>query len=174
MRKFVLMILLWIPLFSFGNEIIQIRREFYAAVTSEQVADNLFEKLKDADLRDPLILAYYGSTDALRAKHAWNPYTKVAYLKSGLKNLNKAVSASQDNLEIRFLRFSLEHYVPAFLGFSKHLNEDRKKIVALVADKRLGKVDETLLANIVSFMKQSGRCTDAELAVLSQGTKGNG
>jgi hypothetical protein len=46
-----------------------------------------------------------------------------------MKTLSKAIAADPANPEIRFLRFSIQYYVPAFLGFSKNLDEDKKVIV---------------------------------------------
>lgn len=157
-----------VPFLLNNYDIKQVRLDYYEAVNSENAAAEFYDKLKKSDLSEPLLLAYYGAAEAVKAKHAWNPYNKIAYLKRGMKNLETAVSKSRDNLEIRFLRFSLEHYIPGFLGFNKHLEEDRKKIVELIQRKQTGLVDKTLLSNIISFMKESKRCTAAEIAILNR------
>ncbi|WP_207428152.1 hypothetical protein [Pedobacter sp. SYSU D00535] len=146
----------------------QVRQQYYQAVTSEEVADRLHSELKQQKLTDPVLLAYFGATQSVRAKHAINPYNKVSFLKSGLRTLQTAVSRSPENLEIRFLRFSLEHYLPSFLGMSKNLTADRKKMVDLIKRREFGAIDATLLKNIISFMKETKRCTAEELAVLNR------
>lgn len=146
----------------------QLRQEFYTAVKDEAAAERLYNRLKEEKSPDPLLQAYFGSVEALRAKHAFNPYNKIAYLKRGSKTLGKAVSRSPDNLEIRFLRFSLEHYVPAFLGYSKNLAADRKKIVELIRNKQTDGISGGLLKNIVAFMKESGRCSAHEITILER------
>lgn len=156
------------PVVLFGDDIKQIRAEFYEAVNKEAAAEGFYKKMKAADLNNPLMLAYYGSASALRAKHAWNPYHKVSYLKAGMKDIDKAVAEKPEHLEIRFLRFSLEHYLPAFLGYSKHLETDRKKIIALIEKNQLSTVDKSLLTHIIGFMKESGRCSPAEIAALKK------
>jgi hypothetical protein len=145
-----------------------IRLDFYKAVNDAGVANSLYKKLNAIEKKDALLLAYLGSTEAVKAKHAWNPYNKMSLLKAGSKKLEQAVSEVPNSLEIRFLRFSLEHYLPSFLGSSKHLAEDRKQIVKLVEAEKFGSVDKDLLKNIISFMKETKRCSSAELAILNK------
>ena len=168
MDRMTIFLLLFLPQALFAYDIRKIRLEYNAAVNDEKKADEFYSKLEKMRPLDPLLLAYFGSAEAVKAKHALNPYSKLAYLKSGSKTLNLSVSKSPDNLEIRFLRFTLEHYVPKFLGYSKHLPEDKKKIIDLIAKRQFGEVDSSLLKNIISFMKESRRCTKAELEVLNK------
>jgi hypothetical protein len=146
----------------------ELRKQYYASVNDSKVADQLYDKLKSRSHADPLTLAYFGAIQAVRAKHAFNPYHKVSYLKKGIADLNTAVGKNPDDLEIRFLRFSLQHYVPAFLGMSKHLDQDRVAIVSLMKAKRYGTVDAELRKALVSFMKESKRCSAAEITTLEQ------
>lgn len=169
MKNLILILtLITSPLLAMCYDLKQVREEYYKAVKDDKAADKFYKKLKLEDLNDPLILAYYGSAEAVRAKHAVNPYNKISFLKSGLKNLAKAVNARPESLEIRFLRFSLEHYLPSFLGMAKELTIDRQQIVRLIDRKQLGTVDGKLLSNIVSFMKESKRCNANEIAILDK------
>jgi len=71
---------------------------------------------------------------------------------------------------MRFLRFSLAHYPPDFLGYSKRLEEDRKKLIALASQKQsvAKQIDKSILKNIVKFLIDSKRCTPAEISVLNK------
>jgi len=159
------------PSVLFAYDLKQMRLEFDQAVNDADAADAFYKKLKAEDKSDPIVLAYFGSAEAVRAKHAWSPYHKISYLKSGLKNLGNAIDKSPSNLEIRFLRFSLEHYIPSFLGYSKHLDIDRKRIIDLIQKKQTDSIDKPLLNNIIAFMKESNRCTAAEIAILDKAIK---
>ena len=73
-------------------------------------------------------------------------------------------------MEVRFLRFSLQYYVPAFLGYSGNLTVDKDKIVALIknttaADLKMGK---EVFKNIVKFMIDSKKCNAQEIAILKK------
>ena len=159
---------MFLPFLLQANDLPQVRKEYYSAVNNEKSAEKFYESLKKRNPTDPVIMAYFGSAEAIMARHAINPYKKLSYLKSGTKRLNSAVSKAPDNLEIRFLRFSLEHYVPSFLGYSKHLQADKNKIVELVRQRKFGEMDGALLANLVNFMKETKRCSPQEMAILAQ------
>jgi len=170
MIKFCLLLLL-LPFSSMALDIKKIRLEFYEAVDDKKVAEDFYARMKKDKSINSVCLAYYGSAQTLMAKHAWNPYRKLAYLKSGMLDLGKAVDMSPDNLEIRFLRFSIEHYIPEFLGMSKHLLEDKGKIVELIGKQGYGSVDKKLLKDMVSFFGYSKRFNERELAILREAAK---
>lgn len=152
-------------------DIEKIRLDYIAAVSNSKKAEIFYKELKEIAKPDAIILAYLGSAEALRAKHAFNPINKLAYLKQGSKTLGFAVNAAPNNLEVRFLRFSLEHYVPSFLGYSKNLEADRIKIIALLQHKNKteGISDNAQIkTNIVNFLLQTKRCTATENSLLKK------
>ncbi len=173
MKKNILFILLLVGFSipaAFSYDINKIRKDYVDAVTNEKTATRLYGELQSIKNPSPLILAYLGASDAIRAKHSWNPVNKLGFLKKGCKTLDQAVSLSPNQLEIRFLRFSLEHYLPDFLGYSKHLEEDRKKLISLAGQKEtvVKQIDPSILKNIVKFLIDSKRCTPAEIVALNK------
>ncbi|TZF81884.1 hypothetical protein FW774_17730 [Pedobacter sp. BS3] len=152
---------------AFTQDMKTLRNRYYEALQHATSADKLYDEMKGKTISDPLVMAYWGSVQALKARYSWNPYNKIKYLKQGLQTLQLAVNRDAGNLEIRFLRFTLEYYIPAFLGYSNELTTDRVKIVELLGKKRFGKLDKPLVMNIVQFMKDNGKCTPAELKVLN-------
>ncbi|MXV52971.1 hypothetical protein GS399_18525 [Pedobacter sp. HMF7647] len=171
MRITLLLIFLITTAFSKDEDLPSIRKQYYEAVNNADAAHRFYDMIAAQKSEDPVILAYFGSAQALKARYSWNPYNKMAYLKRGISTLATAVSKSPDNLEIRFLRFSLEHYVPSFLGFSRDLDPDRRKIVELIEKKQFGSMDKDLLKNMVKFMEESKRCTPKELETMRNAMK---
>ncbi|WP_423148918.1 hypothetical protein [Rubrolithibacter danxiaensis] len=167
---FIFFFLFCITLTCKPQNIDNIRREYYAALQDSKSADKLYTKLKSSKDLPPELLAYFGCAQALKARYSWNPYNKLLYLKDAKETLEDAVEKKPESLEIRFLRFSLEHYIPSFLGMSENLSADKKKIIQLIQSKQVGTVNEDLLKNLIAFMKSSKRCTSEELAILSKGT----
>lgn len=149
----------------------QIRRLFYAGVEDEDKAAELLQLLTSAytPLRleqEPLLLAYYGSGITLIAKHSYNPYTKWNKLKEGLAVLERSIAKDKENLEIRFLRFSILHYLPGFLGFSSERNSDRDKLVELIRLGKYGNIGNKLSRGVINFLLESNRLSDTETAEL--------
>ena len=170
-RTLFVLFILFSSLTANALDLTQIRKEFYAGVNDKDAAEKFYLKLKSQTLTNPVLQAYYGSAEALMGKHAWNPYKKVSYLKSGLRTLELAIAKNPESIEIRFLRFSIEHYLPPFLGLSKNLEEDGKKIVELIEKDSLSTADSTLVKNIVNFLKKTNRFSAREVEILNSGIK---
>lgn len=156
--------------FSSDHSIEDIRKKYQLAVYDSKVANVLSERLNKIDKPDALTLAYKGSTLALKAKHAWNPYAKLEYMNSFDEIINEAVRRNSEDIEIRFLRYSVQLNTPKYLGLSKNLSEDKSKIVSLILQKKFKDKDKKLIAEIYQFMLKSNVLTAAEreqlLAVL--------
>lgn len=150
-----------------ANEIAEIKKALIKAVESSKVTDSLYSKLQFKRGDNALMTACLGTVEALKAKHAWNPYHKMKYVAMANNTMQEAVEASSQNMEIRFMRFSIQHYTPAFLGYSKNLDEDRKAIVNHYRNKNVGN-DKILIKNIAKFIIDSNRCTPSEIAILKK------
>ena len=150
------------------DEVKNIKSEVYRAIESSFVTDSLYRVLKSGGTKNPLIVGYIGTLEALKAKHSWNPYNKIRYVAMSQKTMKKAVEQDPNNLEIRFMRFSIQHYTPSFLGFSKDLEEDRKAIVKQFRSRKFGLADAVLIRNIAAFMIESDRCVKEELIVFKK------
>lgn len=166
---FILVLLLWSG-FAVANELMdlrQLRQRYYAAVQSAAVTDKLYAELKKQAKPSPVILAYVGSLEALKAKHAYNPYYKIQYLKAADQTMRKAVKADPENIEIRFLRYSYQYYVPEFLGYSEDKSEDVAVIVAQLMAGNYRKQDKELVKNMVGFLEETKAVSVTELAKLN-------
>lgn len=153
---------------SYAIDIAQLRKDYITSISDSDKADELYKKLVAIKNPDALTLAYLGSVEAIKGKHAWNPVNKLSYLKKGFATIDKAVAKDPSHLEVRFLRFSLQYYVPDFLGYSKNLLADKDKIVSILKKNtsRELKVDKEILKNMVNFMIDSKKCNAQEIAVL--------
>ena len=147
-----------------------VREMFYRAVESEASLDSLDSYLnngnseKDPDMSAVLLA---GAAESLKAKYTFWPFSKLSFLKTGVKIMSEAVDKSPDNLEIRFLRFSVLHHVPGFLGFGGFLNADAAKIVDLLTRDPRPHTDKKLRENVADFMLQSGRLSPGQTKELT-------
>ena len=71
-----------------------------------------------------LFEAYKGAATIIMAKHAFNPVKKLGYFNTGKKILEKAVQTDPQNIEIRFLRFTIQTNAPSFLGYNDNIRAD--------------------------------------------------
>ncbi len=148
-----------------------IRQTFYKAVEDENKLLELtryFEQhySKNYDAYPPLILAYYGGAEALKAKYAFNPFSKLSYLNTSLEYLADAINKSPQNLEIRFLRYSILVHLPGILGYGKEEMDDQKMILNLLETKNYGGLSKDIYTGIIEFMIEKGVLSPEELKQL--------
>lgn len=151
-----------------AQNLAQLKKAMVLAVEDDAITDSLYKELSALNSNDPLIWAYIATLDGLKAKHSWNPYNKLKFVSRSQKLIAKAVEAKPDDLEIRFMRFSLQHYTPEFLGFSKNLEEDRQAIARLFEQRKFGRSDQDLVRNIAKFMIETNRCTNREILLFKK------
>lgn len=162
----LLLILLLFALPAWADVPVEIIRSRYGAVLNRQYsAWQLLEWLRTSGGSRAIDYAYIGATQALIARDAWNPMVKWEYLQLSAATLARAVNMEPDNPEIRFLRFCMEHYVPAWLGFSKNLEADRQAIIKAL-QLHGGTYSPELRHGIIRFLLDSGRCSEQEIGIL--------
>jgi len=139
-----------------------LRKQLITAIGNSQTTDSLYNALDHLPTKTALTTAYMGALDALKAKHSWNPYSKIKYLNTSGKLMQQAVDGDPHNIEILFMRFSIQHNVPGFLGFNKDLVSDREDMINQLTHKNYGTADKELTQSIIKFLIDSKRCTVAE------------
>ncbi len=129
-----------------------IRLKFHKSTSSEGICKDLIKQLEPYNEKNnPLLLGYRAGATMLMAKHSLNPFSKLSYFKKGKTMLEKAIQAENNNVELRFLRYTIQTNVPSFLGYSGQLDKDRtflKQSVSGVKDAELKKI-------ITSYLKQN-------------------
>lgn len=146
-----------------------VRTAFYRAVENESETDKLLAAIIKAypQSSPPLFEGYIGALETLKGKFAYNPYAKYHYVTQGLSKINRAVQAEPENLEIRFIRFSVLHHLPPLFGIEKSRNEDAETICKIIASGKTSEYPPQLLTGVVDFMLSSGRLTGQQKQMIS-------
>jgi hypothetical protein len=76
----------------------------------------------------PLFKAYRGAGLATTSNCTSWPLKKISRFRDGKALIEEAVSLKPEDLEVRFLRFTIQRNIPAFLGYD-NVEEDRKFIM---------------------------------------------
>jgi hypothetical protein len=141
-------------------EIEALRRAYAAAIESNREAESLLNKLLQEDTGSALELAYMGATEALQAKHHRNPFRKLQFVKQAQEILSQAVVLDPQQVEIRYLRFSIQHHLPSFLKVQDHWKEDKDMMLRHLLS--YGN-NPGLCITIGQFLIKSGRCSPQEV-----------
>jgi hypothetical protein len=150
-----------------------IRTAFYDGVTDASKAEELHgllaeEAARAGDQLSPLLLSYYGGAETLLAKHAFNPFTKFNRLRQGLALIARAIDREPNNLEIRFMRFSILHHVPGILGYGRERDDDMNRVCLLLVEGDTANLPPAIRAGMVTFMLESGRLSPLQAAALQK------
>lgn len=140
--------------FTAPSNIAQLRSEYLKAQSSSSAVDKLMSLTNGQS--DALSKAYRGAAWAFKAKHHFNPAKKLDYVKTGLLTLNQAVTIDPKDIEVRFIRFSIEENIPSIVSFTSHLKEDKQFILDNI-DKNHG-----FYSTIKGYLKQSKNLNSAE------------
>ncbi|MBU1011208.1 MAG: hypothetical protein KKD74_13815 [Bacteroidetes bacterium] len=134
------------------------RRLFFRFEEDKCLSEALFETIDAANTaNDPVLLAYKGMARATSAACSYNPYTKYSRFQEGRLWIEQAVKAQPNNIEIRFMRLSVQVNAPHFLGYSGQLTEDRAMIVTGLANNPTLLTDAEFTLKLLKFVAQTAQ-----------------
>ena len=94
---------------------------------------------------------YYACSKMMMAKYYFNPISRYSEFKAGVQLLEKAIQLAVGNVELIYLRYTIQTQVPDFLGYNKQIQHDKAFLLNVV-----NKLDEKdLKAKISSYLKYS-------------------
>ena len=108
----------------------QVRGLYHRAAEIKQDAAQLNHLMLQVDSNStPVMVCYKGANEMIQAKYAFNPVTKLNQFNKGKELIQKAFSRDTLNLEIRFIRFSIQSNLPSFLGYHDNLDQDKRYLL---------------------------------------------
>lgn len=105
-----------------------------------------------------LMAGYRACATMMMAGHVINPFSKFSYFRKGRELLEKCIQNDSDNIELRFLRFSVQTNLPGFLNYNRSIKEDKQVLL----DTILQVPDVKLKKFIINFLRNSAYLTRAE------------
>lgn len=100
---------------------------------------------------NPLLMGYKGAVVMAQGRHAANPFRKLSIFNEGKAILDQAIAKDPTNVELRFLRLTIQVNVPGILGYSGQIAEDRAFI-----DRNLHNAgDEAFRSRVRDFISKA-------------------
>lgn len=154
--------------FSFGQDrnerlLIKIRDSISMAFDREESCISLFNEYNTIPNPGILLQGYIGGLHIARSKHASNLIEKNTYLKKGVKLLEESIKESPENIELLFLRLTIQLNLPAITGYKKNIESDKKLVL-----NNFKKAIPGLQKNIRYFVLNSGFFTTDEQALMAK------
>ena len=143
-----------------------VRGLYQNAAEQEAAAKKLLEITREYNNQKPVLLGYKGAGHMMMAKHVINPFSKMSHFNKGKKIYTSAIAAAPKNLELRFLRFSVQAEAPGFLGYKQNIEEDKQLLL-----KGVGKIEDPQLKKmIMEYLLKSKEIGSAEKEKIKQNT----
>src|SRR6186713_9732 len=89
-------------------QIKELRLLYQQAPLDKNKATELITKLNQKETTMAVWKGYKGAASMLMAKHVSSPYRKLTYFNNGKSLLEKAIKEEQNNIELRYLRYSIQ------------------------------------------------------------------
>lgn len=141
---------------------------YQTAAKDEEIAKKFVSLMDKYPGKDPLKMGYRAVSHAIMAKHVWSPYSKLKYLRQSSQFFEQAVALDKQDAEVRFLRFSIENYIPRYLNMSSHLEEDKRVFMdAILRHPRSGISAETVKI-MRDFLMRKDLLTEQEQQQLAK------
>tara|TARA_Y100000766_G_scaffold188788_1_gene162232 strand:+ start:611 stop:1081 length:471 start_codon:yes stop_codon:yes gene_type:complete len=154
MKKIKLIILLIFSLnFAFCSNSLKEIRDLYYKVNLEEKELKDFENylLNNVKITNPELEGYKAVLWFLKARDYYNPYKKYESFTKGKKELEFILKKYPNNIELHFLRLTIQDNLPSFLGYNNNISEDEKFIKEKVKEI---KNDPDLVQRIVEYLAQ--------------------
>ncbi|ERJ58483.1 hypothetical protein [Sphingobacterium paucimobilis] len=123
--SFLLAISFW-----FQIDLSSVRSNFEKSDTSKEAAATLYNQLKNYNKTDPVLLAYKGAAYAMQARYASDRKDKKELFVAGAKDIESAVAAAPNNVEIRLVRLIIQENTPKILKYKGNINTDKQMILS--------------------------------------------
>lgn len=154
--------------FSFWNvspDLIKMRDLFSIMNKSEK---NTLLMMKQAALceKQHLLLskAYLAAAEMSMAKYKVNPYSKITIFNKGKVKLEEVISRDTTNIELRYIRYTIQDNIPSILGYAKQMPSD--KVYLLKHLPAIKKTDRDLFARVSTYLILRAKLNNEEKKLL--------
>jgi hypothetical protein len=168
MKKQIYLILLLVLPFIGNSQTIdkeQLRSYFLESIQRKSALDSFLTLMDKKQNLSTYEECYLGICQAIKIQYMSGMWSKYKMLDKSRDNIHKAVCRAPQDAEIRFIRFMLEHNIPAFLGMSGDIHSDLTFIFDHPAF-----LDESpdLKRMAMDYMITSKRCSQDQIAILER------
>lgn len=126
------------------------RINYDKVITDKVLCKKMISELEKIKNDSAINLAYLGGYKTIWANHVFSPIAKLSSFKNGKINIEQAVNLEPNNVEIRFIRLSVQKNAPAFLGYKSNVKEDEE----FIRKNRKTVSSEIVNKNIDTLLKQ--------------------
>lgn len=153
--KPIVFLIFLISVFGNAQDLNKIRLEYPQAVNNFELVSQMEGTLTNIKSGDNVVLmAYKGAVSALNAKFSKQKNEKKKFFKAAIVLIEDALKMDPKNIEIRYIRLSVQQNSPKFLGYHKNIEKDKEFVLTNyenIASKDLRNLIKDFILNSESF-----------------------
>jgi len=151
--------------FSNPNEsaLSSLRTQYLTALRDYLNAPKVYELFLKVGKPTAKILAYQGALKAIITKTTWNIFKKMSYLNKSEESFKLALKKAPNDIEIRFMRLTVQYEIPEYLGYSEDMGSDKAFVIKNIAKFRAQTIPPKVREQIVGFVFSSQLFTATEI-----------
>lgn len=170
MKKSIIFFFLFICTQAFSQLTVDALRKEYHKASSDSVAcSKLYAKAFADNSTDNMIIGYKGAISAAMANHIKNKSEKLKFFNAGKKLIEQSIKADAQNMELRFLRFTIQTNCPKALGYNDEIESDKKFVMESLGSMK----NATLKKKMIAFLLASKYVTEEEKKKLNTENAGS-
>ncbi len=152
MKKICLILFILISLQSWAAipTIKEVRVLYQKAATEKSSCIRLLSLLENCQGENVILSGYKACANMIMAKHVINPIKKLSLFISGKQTLEGIIQNNRNNIELRYLRLTIQSNSPSFLNYRNAINSDKQYIIQTLSTVQ----DEQLKTLITSYLQQ--------------------
>lgn len=152
LKTFVILFsLLFTSLLNAQTDIETLRKSYYKVDTDSIACYKLYKKVSTEKFSDNLSNGYKGAVICAMAGHSKKKEEKLKLFNEGKKLLEDAVKKDSSNVELRFLRLTIQSGSPKALGYNKKISTDKDFIIQHLDSVK----NTTVKKHIIQYMVES-------------------
>ena len=135
------------------------RKIYSESMQDKATCEDAYQKFTSVkNTGNPLLTGYKGAVSVAMSKHLKAAKEKIAHFNEGKKLIESAILEDGKNVELKFIRFTIQTNCPPALKYNKNIPEDKKYIIEnLAAVKNNG-----VRSRIKEYLLQSKDVTPEE------------
>ena len=141
----------------------QLRDGFLASMQSKGALESFTGQLENMDTKSPAQECYYGICYGLKTNYTDGMWSKLKLVNKAKDLIDNAIERDPKDPELRFIRVTLEHYIPAFLGMSKDIQKD---LAVIFAQPVFANDNLPLQKKALAFLLATHRCSVEQDKIL--------
>ena len=106
----------------------ELRSSLQQVFEDEEECERLYQKVKDLQNPTPIVKGYIGTIYIAKARHV-PIFKKMRNFNKGTDLLETAIKEAPSDVELRFLRLTIQVNLPGFLGYNKNIDTDKNFLV---------------------------------------------